>query len=170
LIGSHSPSSGRFFGPSYVIGVVDGGDESLELHGGREVVDGGVGRVRLLEQDALRVAVDLHAAVLVARQTPGHRVEGHQRLPQRTPHPLPVEEAPVRRVHQAPALRVLATEEVDARRVEPRHHQVRARVPQPPGAPSPPTRTAEFHCTHVLTHLYYRPDIKCMFGSAVVAW
>jgi hypothetical protein len=113
-----------------IAGVVDGRDEAVELHGGREVavvVDGGVWRVGLDEEHPLPVAVNLEPPVLIPGEAPRHRVERHERLRQRAPHPLAVEE-PLR-LRRGP---LGATVGVDAGRVDPRHHEVEVGEPQPP--------------------------------------
>jgi hypothetical protein len=81
-----------------VVGALDGRNKALELRRRREVavvVDGGAGGVGLDEERPLPVAVELEPPVRAAPEPPGQRVERHERLRQRPPHPLAVEEARV---------------------------------------------------------------------------
>lgn len=106
------------------MGVVHGGDELLELHGGSEVaevVNNGAG-LGEDEEDALAGAVDLDPAVHVAAEAAGHGVEGDKRLSQ-----CVLEDLRLKEVGGA-----IGSVEVNAGSVEPGHHQVNVGVPKAP--------------------------------------
>lgn len=91
-------------------GIIHGRDQLTELKRRREIseiIDGGAG-ICYDEENALGVAVDLDAAVVVPGQPPRHGVERHQDPAERRLERLGVEEVG----------RAVGTVEVDARRVE----------------------------------------------------